>query len=171
MDDIWKIGGLLVCFCFVSSLAFVDWQFVLTGSESEIVIDVVDPSPSPSPDPKVIPTPMPSLTPVPTPVPILKLDLNITKISWGDSLDPGENRTQAVLLTNSGNIPGKFIELITENWNPPAAQSFMFLSWDLDGFVLGAQESVVGNFTLHVDPLIQNVTNFSFDIRITLVQD
>jgi len=83
-------------------------------------------------------------------------------IAWG-TLDPGEVRSVDAWVKNTGNDAQKLV-MWTENWNPTAAQDWMFLAWNYDDSWIAVNASIPVVFTLSVDPNITDVTSFSFDI-------
>ena len=93
-------------------------------------------------------------------------DANLTqileRIDWG-VLDPGENKSHSCWIKNIGNDAQKLV-MWTETWSPVNASDWISLSWDYVGSWVAANASVPVVFTLHVDPNIDGVTNFSFDI-------
>ena len=93
-------------------------------------------------------------------------DANLTqildRIEWG-VLDPGENKSYPAWIQNIGNDAQKLVTW-TETWNPVNASDWITLTWDYDGSWVPATGSIPVVFTLHVDPDIEGVTNFSFVI-------
>jgi len=86
----------------------------------------------------------------------------LNEISWG-TLDPGESRNFNCWVKNTGNDAQKLI-LWTENWIPTSAQDSILLTWDYADGWIAAGASIPVVFTLSVDPNIDGVTGFSFDI-------
>ena len=83
-------------------------------------------------------------------------------IDWG-LLDPGENRSIPAWVKNTGNDAQKLV-MWTESWDPTNASDWISLSWDYVGSWVPVNASVPVVFTLQIDPNIEGVTNFSFDI-------
>jgi len=86
----------------------------------------------------------------------------LTEISWG-TLNPGEVRTFNAWVKNTGNDAQKLV-MWTENWVPTSAQDSIVLTWDYADGWIAAGASIPVVFTLSVDPNIDGVTGFSFDI-------
>jgi len=91
---------------------------------------------------------------------------DVTNIDWG-IITPNETKTQAVTVTNTGNQP-VMLSMITHNWNPSLASTYLILTWDYNAEMILPQQSQVIQFSLtassDVDP---SITAFSFDITIT----
>ena len=86
----------------------------------------------------------------------------LERIDWG-VLDPGESKSYSCWIKNIGNDAQKLVTW-TETWNPVNASDWIGLSWDYGGSWIPVNASVPVVFTLHVDPDIEGVTNFNFDI-------
>ncbi|MFB0523975.1 MAG: hypothetical protein ACETVZ_00415 [Phycisphaerae bacterium] len=93
-----------------------------------------------------------------------ELTVPLTEINWG-ILEPGEEKNQSAYIKNESNVPVTLV-LTTENWSPQNASSFIALTWDYDGQLLGVDGFVEVTFTLAVDPTISGIDTFSFDIVI-----
>ena len=83
-------------------------------------------------------------------------------IDWG-ILDPGENRSHPAWIKNIGNDAQKLV-MWTEAWDPVNGSDWIFLSWDYVGAWIQVNASIPVVFTLSVDPNIENITSFRFDI-------
>ena len=93
------------------------------------------------------------------------LELNVTSINWG-LLEPGNFAERGLLIENLGKAPG-VLSIQAGNFTPVAAEQFMNLSWNLaPGVSLQPGKSVAATLRLAVSPLVQNITDFSFDITI-----
>lgn len=163
MDDVLKIAGILVVIVFCGAFVAVDWQMVLTGEESEIQVEVSLPD-APEPE-KVDPVPD-----EPVFVPVLNLELNINVIDWG-VLVPGAQKNVSVLLTNTGNIPCE-LYVSAVNWDPPDAEKFLVISWDLEGACLEPGSTIGACLVLNVDPqisVLSKIEAFSMDIVVHAV--
>jgi hypothetical protein len=88
----------------------------------------------------------------------------LTSIAWG-TLEPGENQTVICYIKNEGNLPST-LSMYTSNWNPSSTENYLTLSWNYDGRSINPDDSVQVTFTLNVDPSIEGITSFSFDITI-----
>jgi len=93
-------------------------------------------------------------------------DANLTqilnRIEWG-VLDPGENKSYSAWIQNIGNDAQKLVTW-TESWDPVNASDWISLSWDYGGSWVPVNGSIPVVFTLQIDPNIEGVTTFSFDI-------
>jgi hypothetical protein len=88
----------------------------------------------------------------------------LTSIAWG-TLEPGENQTVICYIKNEGDLPST-LSMYTSNWNPSSTENYLTLSWNYDGRSINPDDSVQVTFTLNVDPSIEGITSFSFDITI-----
>ena len=86
----------------------------------------------------------------------------LSQIAWG-TLDLGESASFCAWIKNTGSDAQRLV-LWTENWIPTDAQNFIFLSWDYANSWIPAGDSLQVEFTLSVDPTIEGVSSFSFDI-------
>ena len=93
---------------------------------------------------------------------------NVTSIDWG-FLEPGATANVTVYIKNEGNIP-VVLGMTTDNWDPTSASDYMTLSWNRESHVLNPG-SVQAILTLSVSSEIDGVTNFSFDITITGIEN
>ncbi len=89
---------------------------------------------------------------------------NVTQINWG-YLEPGDTSNVTVYIMNEGNIP-LVLTMRTEDWNPASASSCIGLTWNREEYVLKGGSTVSSVFTLSLDPEIEGITDFSFDILI-----
>ena len=83
-------------------------------------------------------------------------------IEWG-IVSPGENKSHAAWVKNTGNDAQKLV-MWTEAWNPTNASAWITLTWDYEGSWIQVNASIPVLFTLHVDPNIEGVTDFSFEL-------
>ena len=87
---------------------------------------------------------------------------NCTSISWG-SIYPGNSTSKIIYVKNTGAVPIT-ITMTTGSWVPTTASDKINLSWDQQGKVLDAGESVSANLTLSVDLDTGELADFSFNI-------
>lgn len=94
-------------------------------------------------------------------------DLAVDRISidWG-LLYVGDNTTEVVQITNTGNAP-QTLGLTTRNWSSVEAQTFLTLTWNYSGIELQPSGMLSVALTLSVSPSIENVTDFAFDIVVS----
>jgi hypothetical protein len=93
---------------------------------------------------------------------------NVTSIDWS-FLEPGDVVSKTVYIRNNGNVP-ETLNMTTDNWNSEAASTYLTLTWNREGYVLGTSEStrvVQAILTLSVSSSVSGVAGFSFDIIIT----
>ena len=92
----------------------------------------------------------------------------VESIDWGE-LKPGGNKTITFYVKNTGGytITGSFN---TTSWEPPFAADFISLSWDFGDWPLLPDRVRTTHLTIHVDPTIENVTNFYFTLIVTGTQ-
>lgn len=96
------------------------------------------------------------------------LSVDKSSIDWG-TLSPAENKTVDLLVTNKA--PAKMeLNLRTDAWNPVNASVYLSLTWNYTGSLLAASSSIPVALTLHVNPLIFGISNFTFNIIISGVQ-
>jgi hypothetical protein len=90
---------------------------------------------------------------------------NCTSINWG-SLAPGASGTRTVYVKNTGTVP-MVLSMTTGSWVPSNANTYISLSWNRNGRVLNAGESVGATLTLSASSSAGAITDFSFSITIT----
>ena len=94
---------------------------------------------------------------------------NVTStVNWG-MLSPGDSKNVTLYVRNDGNVAVK-LSLTVQNWNPSNASNYMGLAWNREGQILGSGSVVAATLTLSVSSGISGITNFSFDIVITSVE-
>ena len=91
--------------------------------------------------------------------------VNVDTIDWG-LIGPGETVKRTIIVNNTGTVPCT-LSFSTEDWNPPEAADYLFLSWNYAGTVLQPKDAVIIDFQLYVSETVQNITDFSFTIIIT----
>jgi len=91
--------------------------------------------------------------------------VSVTQIDWG-VLEPGTVKNFTAYLRNESNVPIS-LNMTTQNWNPPATESFISVSWDQEGKMLEPDQVVPVTFTLSVSADVSGVKSFSFEIVIT----
>lgn len=91
------------------------------------------------------------------------IPLNV--IEWG-MLEPGDSYTFECYLLNDGSAPST-LTMHTENWNPTEASNYLTLTWDAENKTLQPKSPLMATFSLNVNPDIQGIEEFSFDIIIT----
>jgi len=89
----------------------------------------------------------------------------VTSIDWG-TIEPGSTLNKTCYIRNESNSAST-LALQTSNWNPSNAEDYISLSWDYGGQSMDPDEVVQVTFTLSVSSIIQNITNFSFDIIVS----
>lgn len=92
----------------------------------------------------------------------------VTVITWG-IIDPRSAKNVTIYIRNEGNVPVT-IGLQTNNWEPASAASYMNLTWDYNNELINPDEKFRVTLTLTVSADIGNVTDFSFDIIISVVE-
>jgi hypothetical protein len=91
---------------------------------------------------------------------------NCTSINWG-TLAPGSSTIRTVYVKNTGTLP-MTLNMATTGWNPSNANGPITLSWNREGAVLNASQSISATLTLTVSSSISSsITTFSFNITIT----
>lgn len=90
--------------------------------------------------------------------------LPLTQIDWG-ILEPGTAKSFGAYLRNESNVPIS-LNMTTQKWSPPGAESFISVSWDQESNTLEVNQVVSVTFTLSVSADISGFTSFSFEIVI-----
>ena len=92
---------------------------------------------------------------------------NVTSIDW-EILEPGSNRTQVIWIKNTGNTQ-VVLNMTTGNWTTPEAENYISLTWNREGQILNANQSISATLTLSVSTTITetDIVEFSFDMIIT----
>jgi len=88
----------------------------------------------------------------------------VSSVDWGTP-EPGESIENTVFVKNTGNAPMNLSQY-TSGWNPVDAESYLTLSWDLEGMVISANEVLQAVLTLYVSSDISGITDFAFNIII-----
>lgn len=89
---------------------------------------------------------------------------NVTAIEWG-RLRPAENKTVLVYIRNEGSESSN-LTLWTSDWSSLEADVYLSLSWNYTGAPVGPGTIVPVELEIHVDPDIEGVVDFSFNIGI-----
>jgi len=90
----------------------------------------------------------------------------LTQISWG-FLGPGDIAIVTAYMKSVSNTPVN-ITMVTQNWNPSIAATYITLTWDYPtGRILQPGEMIAVKFTLTVSSSISGIIDFAFDIMIT----
>jgi hypothetical protein len=90
---------------------------------------------------------------------------NCTSISWG-SLYPGNSTTRTVYVKNTGTVPIT-LDMTPVNWDPTEASTYLTLTWDQQGTVLGVGDSVTATLTLTATADTGDLQDFNVNIVIT----
>jgi len=89
----------------------------------------------------------------------------VPSINWS-MLEPGQRKNQTVYVKNTSNVPVT-LSMITQNWEPNSASSYIACTWDSEGKSLNVNQVTPAVLTLSVNSTITGITNFSFYIVIT----
>ena len=87
-----------------------------------------------------------------------------TTINWG-LLDASAQRSLTFYMRNEGNT-AITLTMLTSNWNPSTASSYMTLTWDYNGQTINAGATIQVTFTLTINGAVTGISNFGFDITI-----
>lgn len=96
------------------------------------------------------------------------LKVDESNIDWG-MLYPGNSTSKTIHVTNNGTL-SELLIITTLNWQPNQVQNYMTLSSPQNLTVINRQQLIIVTLTLTISPAIQNITNFSFDVFLTGVQ-
>ena len=88
-----------------------------------------------------------------------------SSVDWG-ILGAGSSVNRIVYVKNTGNTL-EVLSLAVTNWNPPAASSYLSVTWNLLNFALAPGQVVVANLSLTVSPGIVDITNFTNTLTIS----
>lgn len=91
----------------------------------------------------------------------------VYSINWG-TLELGSSRNVTIFIKNEGNDVITLF-LLTENWDPQNASSFITLEWDYHGKALNPEEIIQVTLNLHIALNTTGIESFSFDIIIGAV--
>ena len=90
---------------------------------------------------------------------------NCTSINWG-TMYPDDTVNKTVYVKNTGTVPIT-LSITDGNWDPINASNYLTLTWDKQGKVLEAGNSVPANLTLSVASDTGDLRSFNFNIIIT----
>lgn len=91
-------------------------------------------------------------------------------LDWG-TVDPDVGSISKLgIIRNDGNVD-VWMAMNTINWNPSDASIFLSLTWNYNDEPLHPNFIVPVTFTLHIDETISGITDFSFDICITAMDN
>lgn len=95
----------------------------------------------------------------------------ITEIDWGVLEQPPVSKSIDIWLKNIGTVSVS-LSLTTEEWTPPEASNYIFLTWDKEGYVLHENEVTKATLTLSVSETVigTGLKDFSFTIVLTGVE-
>jgi hypothetical protein len=85
-------------------------------------------------------------------------------LDWG-TLEPGSAKNIKLYIRNEGNHAAT-LYFTTNNWNPVNTSSYITLSWNYSGVMLGPMEHIEVILTLSVSSIVTNIADFSFDVII-----
>ena len=80
-------------------------------------------------------------------------------------LDLGSTATQVIYVKNTGTIP-ETLSMAVSDWNPPSAGSSVDITWDQQGTVLDAEQSIEAVLTITVASNTGSLTNFSCNVTL-----
>jgi membrane protease YdiL (CAAX protease family) len=91
-----------------------------------------------------------------------------TSIEWG-TMQPGGMKGVTLYLKNTQAL-NITLAMNTSSWQPPDVQQYFTLAWNYSGALLMPAQMIPVQFTLSLSPLVQNSTNFSFNINLIATQ-
>lgn len=92
----------------------------------------------------------------------------VESINWG-TVNPGNTVSVTVFIKNTKNT-NFTMNFNTTNWVPAIAEGNITLAWNYTGETIEPKQAIAVKFLLMVDPTIEDVTQFSFDININAVE-
>ena len=96
------------------------------------------------------------------------LKVDKSSIDW-ETLYPAQNKTMDILITNEAPT-AQTLSMTTAAWDPANATDFISLTWNYTGSSVAAKASIPVALTIHIDPLINGIQNFTFNIILSGVQ-
>lgn len=93
---------------------------------------------------------------------------NCASIDWG-TISPGNSATRTIYVKNTGTIPVT-LSMTTGSWVPSNANTYITLTWNQGGTVVGAGNSIAATLTLTASSSAGNLTSFNFNTIITGTQ-
>lgn len=96
------------------------------------------------------------------------LTQEISAVDWG-TLSPGGHSDVTFWVKSTSTVPTT-LSLSTNTWNPAHAENHMSLTWTYNGNIIQPGAVEVVDLTLNADSGIVNVTDFSFNIVLTMTQ-
>jgi len=87
-------------------------------------------------------------------------------VDWG-TVEPGSMKNFTIYLRNEGNVVVTLF-MYTDNWYPPEVSKCMTFSWDYANQTIDPLEVVKTTLTLSTSPDIVGITNFTFNIFISV---
>ncbi len=89
---------------------------------------------------------------------------NVTTIDWGIPA-PGDVVSKTVYVKNTGNNPMN-VSMSISSMTPAGASTYLSVTWDKEGAVVAAGDTVQAIITLDVSSGITGISDFSFNIVI-----
>jgi hypothetical protein len=86
----------------------------------------------------------------------------IDEFDWG-KLEPGDSVNKKIYVKHNSKFDHT-LSVYDSGWNPIEAGSYLTLSCDKDGMILGPKKVVEAIITLTVSDEISGINNFSFNI-------
>lgn len=84
---------------------------------------------------------------------------SLSAIAWG-TLRPGTSANRTIYVKNTGNA-AVTLNMTATAWNPPAASSYITLTWDRQGSQLAAGNVVSALLVLSVSANVNGFTDFN----------
>ena len=89
----------------------------------------------------------------------------LMSIDWG-TISPGKTVTVTFYIKNTGNTQ-VMLKMTKTNWNPPAANGPITLTWNREDTTLNVGQTVHAILTLYVSESISGIIDFSVDVVIS----
>ncbi len=89
----------------------------------------------------------------------------VSVLNWG-AVPAGGSGTQTIYVKNTG-TGTMALNMTVSGWTPQTAATWIAISWDREGAVLSAGQSVAATLTVTVDTAISGVTSFSNTITLS----
>lgn len=95
--------------------------------------------------------------------------IRLAAIQWG-TISPGASKDSTMYIYNNNTIPVR-LSMLTSNWLPLEAQTYLTVSWNRENYTLPVRSSIDATITLSVSANVSGFEDFSFDITIMGIQD
>ncbi len=93
----------------------------------------------------------------------------VSTIDWG-YIETGGSKDVTIYFLNSGNTDIR-LSMNSTNWSPQTAAEHITLDWDYQSQTLEPNRLLKTTLTLNVEPNVDGITSFAFDIIISATEN